>query len=377
MKYLCGDMSNNTGFQFQTYGSSVHAEAVTLLLRHALSTMPALAAGERPTPVCIWGMHGIGKTELVRDLAAEIGAPLVYIAPAQFEEMGDLVGMPLIDGNVTRFAPPSWAPKVDGPGILLLDDVNRADDRILRGIMQLLQFYELVSWQLPRNWLIVLTANPDGGDYSVTPMDDAMLNRMLHVTMTFDAVTWAKWAEKAGIDERGINFVLAYPELVNGKRTTPRSLVQFFEMIKPFDDLNDHLPLVKMLGESCLDQETVQAFVSFIHLRLDQLPGPDQIVENEDFERVITRIERLVNDGNVQRLDILSVIVTRLINYLQLHAATIDSARLNRVAQFIVQPFIPNDLRLSMAQALTDGKYPTLMKLYAIPAIGELLLKKM
>jgi hypothetical protein len=370
-------MSNNTGFQFQTYGSAVHAETVALLIRHALTTMPTLPQGERPTPVCIWGMHGIGKTELVRALAKEINAPLVYIAPAQFEEMGDLVGMPRIDGVVTRFAPPSWTPQEEGPGILLLDDVNRADDRILRGIMQLLQFYELVSWELPKNWLIVLTANPDGGDYSVTPMDDAMLNRMLHVTMTFDAPTWAKWAEKAGIDERGINFVLAYPELVNGKRTTPRSLVQFFELIKPFDDLNEHLPLIKLLGESCLENETVQAFVSFIHLRLDQLPGPDQIVENEDFDQIASRIERLVNDGNVQRLDILSIIVTRLINYLQLHASTIDETRIKQVAQFILLPFIPNDLRLSMAQALTASNHPKLMKLYAIPAIGELLLKRM
>ena len=31
----------------------------------------------------------------------------------------------------------------------------------------------------------ILTANPDGGDYSVTTMDDAMITRMLHVTMEY------------------------------------------------------------------------------------------------------------------------------------------------------------------------------------------------
>ena len=40
--------------------------------------------------------------------------------------------------EATVFAPPAWVPTADGPGILLLDDVNRADDRILRGLMQLL-----------------------------------------------------------------------------------------------------------------------------------------------------------------------------------------------------------------------------------------------
>jgi hypothetical protein len=360
-----------------TYGAHANAETVATLIRHAFRVMESLPTGERPVPVCIWGLHGIGKTELVRGLAQELNAQLEYIAPAQFEEMGDLIGMPRIDDVVTRFAPPSWVPNQAGPGILLLDDVNRADDRILRGIMQLLQFYELVSWKLPEKWVIVLTANPDGGDYSVTPMDDALLNRMLHITMDFNAPVWAKWAEKAGVDERGINFVLTYPELVNGKRTTPRSLVQFFDQIRIFDDLNEALPLIKILGEACLDTETVQAFVSFIHLRLDRMPGPDQILDSPDFSQISGQLQRLINDGTVQRLDILSVTITRLNNFLLLHPEKLNELRLQNLTRFILLDFIPNDLRLSMAQELTATGHPGLMKLYAVPEIGQLLLKKM
>jgi len=39
-------------------------------------------------------------------------------------------------------------------------------------------------------------------------MDNAMITRMMHVTMKFDVSAWAKWAEKTGIDTRGINYVL-------------------------------------------------------------------------------------------------------------------------------------------------------------------------
>ena len=362
--------------QFQTYGATVKADAVALLLQHTLQR--ALSdIRQRPTPVCIWGLHGIGKTELVQAVAAAAGAELVYIAPAQFEEMGDLVGMPLIEDKVTRFAPPSWVPTKPGPGILLLDDINRADDRILRGLMQLFQYYELVSWKLPSKWLVVLTANPDGGDYSVTPLDDAMLNRMLHVTMEFDARIWADWAEGAGVDSRGINFVLAYPELVNGLRTTPRSLVQFFTQIQDIPNLEEALPLVKLLGEACLDAETVQTFISFVHLRLDQLPGPQEIMESPDFDRMAGRLERLVNDGAVQRLDILSVTTTRLINYVLAHPHDITLLMAERLQAFLLLPFIPNDLRLSTAQALTASKHPYLLRLFANKEIGELLLRKM
>ena len=52
--------------------------------------------------------------------------------------------------------------------------------------MQLLQNYELISWKLPSDRHIVLTANPDGWDYSVTPMGNAMITRMMHVMMRFD-----------------------------------------------------------------------------------------------------------------------------------------------------------------------------------------------
>ncbi|MBK8555195.1 MAG: AAA family ATPase [Lewinellaceae bacterium] len=367
-------------FSYTTYGASVNATSVRTLLEHALDTM--LQQPELPVPVCIWGRHGIGKTELVRDLAQERGYQFAYIAPAQFEEMGDLLGMPQIgkadsSQDVTRFVPPDWVPRQEGPGILLIDDVNRADDRILRGIMQLLQFYEMVAWKLPPQWLIVLTANPDGGDYSVTPLDEAMLTRMLHVTMEFEVKAWARWAERAGVDSRGINFVLAYPELITGHRTTPRSLVQFFQSIQPIADLNTALPLVRMLGDACLDKATTQAFINFVHLRLDALPSPEEMLWTDDFPALESRLRRQLSEGDTIRLDILSVLVTRMSNYLKQREKPISEEAFGNLQQFIMMDLLPNDLRLSMAQDLTATSKPWLRKLYGIPQIGKLLLEKM
>lgn len=371
---------NNQSYSYSTYGARVSAESVTKLLDHALDS---LALGvERPTPVCIWGLHGIGKTELVRDLAQMRGCAFTYIAPAQFEEMGDLLGMPQISrdpakGEVTRFVAPEWVPRQTGPGILLLDDVNRADDRILRGIMQLLQNYELVSWTLPRQWLIVCTANPDGGDYSVTTLDEAMLTRMLHVTMEFDVQAWARWAERTGVDSRGINFVLAYPELVNGRRTTPRSLVQFFNSLETLDDLRDNIGLVRLLGDAALDAETTQAFLAFVNLKLDLLPTPEEMLETPDFDNIASRLHRLIHEGETKRLDMLSVIVTRLSNYLLARPSEPSELEFTNLQRFLLLDLLPNDLRLAMAQELTQSKRPGLMKLYAVPEVGQLLLKKM
>ena len=383
MRYLepnNNKMSNQKNkHNYLFYGTKTSASEVANFLEHALVTNErAEALGRRKTPVCIWGKHGIGKTQLVEALAESKNFKFSYIAPAQFEEMGDLVGMPRINAEGrTIFSEPDWVPKEEGPGILLIDDVNRADDRILRGIMQLLQNFELISWKLPKGWQIVLTANPDGGDYSVTPMDDAMLTRMMHITMEFDVKEWARWAELNGIDQRGINFVLTYPEMVTGERTTPRTLVQFFEAIAGIKELDKELGLVQMLADSCLDSNTVASFMSFINNNLSKLITPEEIINSKNFKtNVLDQLQSIVTKGTL-RVDILATLCTRLVNYLTVNNIKPNKDQLNNIKEFIKIEFIPNDIRLSMAQDLVSSSNQALKTIMGDPQIGKLLLQKM
>ena len=370
--------SEQQGRQYQYYGTPTKAGEVIAFLSHMLAiNLRQESKGKRKTPICIWGNHGIGKTEIVQDLAKDKGYQLAYIAPAQFEEMGDLLGMPSIVEDETVFKAPAWVPKTEGPGILLIDDVNRADDRILRGIMQLLQNHELVSWKLPAKWQIVLTANPDGGDYSVTPMDDAMLTRMLHITLMFDVLEWAKWAEKAAIDPRGIHFVLTHPNVLAGSRTTARTLVQFFDSIQEIPDLKNELSLVKLLADSCLDEQTAKAFITFAMQGFGQLPQPAEILASQDFGNEIeSPIAQVVKQVTL-RVDILAAICTRLVNYLSLQETPLDELALSNLRQFVQLPFLPSDLRLSLLQDLVQSSNPHLAVIAADPSIANLLLKGM
>lgn len=319
--------------------------------------------GARPTPICIWGAHGIGKTAVVKSFAERNGWKFRYCAPAQFEEMGDLHGLPVRhdpDPNVqgdetTVYMPPDWVPAENdvGPGILLLDDVNRADDRILRGIMQLLQEFEMFSWTLPPRWQIVCTANPEGGDYSVTTMDDAMLTRMLHFTMVYDLKAWARWASGAGVDPRGISFVLTYPEVVTGKRTTPRSLTQFFSQIQPIGDLAANLELVGILARSALDDVTATTFTSFVNDNLSRLVDPEEILGTRDWERVAERIAAAAQgDGSAKRVDRLSTMCTRLYLHVARPGHALTPGQATNLVAFLMHPSLPSDLRLSLHRDL-------------------------
>lgn len=336
------------------YGPSGNTKEIENILTHIFSSnMNITDSNKKPTPVCIWGTHGLGKTEMVRDFAKQRGWKFNYIAPAQFEEMGDLHGMPdVIDKKgikTTTYSPPEWVPLKKGPGILLIDDINRADDRILRGCMQLLQNYELSSWKLPDKWQIVSTANPEGADYSVTPMDDAMLTRMIHTTLIFNHKVWAEWAIRSGVDKRGISFVLTYPELINTDRTTPRSLTQFFDLIKDIDDLKDNINLVLSLALSTLDEVSASSFVNFVNDDLQKLIEPEEILNSKNFIDIKKSIELLSKDSEGEkRIDRLSTITTRLYLHLTSPNYKILNSHSENLIQFFLLEYLPKDLSMSL-----------------------------
>lgn len=342
----------------QTYGSLVRAPELWALLEFVFQK----TADVLP-PLCIWGKHGIGKTQIVRDFARRTERQFRALSPAQFEEMGDLLGLPALEGSRTVLRPPSWVPDQPGPGILLIDDVNRADDRILRGLMPLLQQGQLASWSLPLNWHIVLTANPDEGDYSVTPMDEAMLTRMMHVHLIFDHGSWLDWAGRAGLDLRGIDFVARHPELITGRRTTPRSLEQFLRLAAPVQDWKGDIELLYQLAAACLDEETVTGLLQFIRSGMYRLPRPQDILDRGDLSGLADAAPSAF--WSVQE---------RLLRHLSQLGGRLTAQQLAHLKAFLLHPALPADLRLYLAQRLIAQKRSELNDLLADPEVGTSLL---
>ena len=51
-------------FDYTTYGATATASQVISFVQHVLKTnQQAEGKGKKKTPICIWGRHGIGKTE--------------------------------------------------------------------------------------------------------------------------------------------------------------------------------------------------------------------------------------------------------------------------------------------------------------------------
>ena len=377
------------------YGSQVTCDGLDEFLQDVFTlNEEADNAGGRRFASCIWGHAGIGKTQKVKDYASKSvkwngqtyeGYKVFDVPIAQFEEMGDLHGMPdkhvfmrnngdsrwvaeaviqqyaalnwEIDesqGIRTMYAPPDWVPSTPGPAILLLDDWNRASIRIIKGIMQLLQNYGMVSWKLPPGCNIVLTGNPDEQDYLVTSIDSAILTRIKSITLQEDAPEWAIWAEANNLDKRGISFILRYPEMMCGKeRTNPRTLSEFFRFLRTVNGQEGADHRIMMQANSLLDQETVSAMMVFFKREMEMIIEPEQILEGDN--KAGKHVHNLMNRKE-KRIDVLSVICERLFARIVQPDCEQTDERIKNFQDFITMDDIPDDMRHSICRRMGKRK---------------------
>ena len=143
-------------------------------------------------PVLLEGPTGIGKSELVRALAGKLGIETVVLDLSLLEPP-DLVGLPVIEGGVTRYATPRILPQ-GGAGILMLEELNRAERYIQQPALQLLSARTLHEYVLPEGWVVFAAINPETGEYQVTPLDPALKARFLHLRVRPDRASWLAWA---------------------------------------------------------------------------------------------------------------------------------------------------------------------------------------
>jgi MoxR-like ATPase len=156
-------------------------------------------------PVLLEGPTGIGKSEVVRAVADKLGLATVVLDLSLLEPP-DLVGLPKLEDGVTRYAAPAILPR-DGAGILLLEELNRAERYMQQPALQLLSARRLHEYVLPDGWVCFAAINPESGEYHVTPLDRALRARFLHVTVRADRASWLAWASHANVHSAVVDLV--------------------------------------------------------------------------------------------------------------------------------------------------------------------------
>ena len=105
----------------------------------------------------LWGTRGVGKSSVVRQVAAHFGVPLVDLRLTTIEPV-DLRGAIYADEVLAKtvWFPPEFLPTADQPqGILFLDELTAADQRLQISAYSLILDRKVGNYRLPDGWQIV------------------------------------------------------------------------------------------------------------------------------------------------------------------------------------------------------------------------------
>ena len=148
-------------------------------------------------PVFIWGGPGIGKSDVVRQLAKAMGVPLKDIRALLLDPV-DLRGLPFLGADhAAKWATPDFLPK-DGEGILFLDELNAASAMVQAGCYQLVLDRRLGEYTLPDGWSIIAAGNRETDRAVTTRMPTPLRNRFTHLNFEVDVQMGKAVPERCG-----------------------------------------------------------------------------------------------------------------------------------------------------------------------------------
>ncbi|MCP3687788.1 MAG: AAA domain-containing protein, partial [Gammaproteobacteria bacterium] len=116
------------------------------------------------TPVMLWGPPGVGKSQLVAQVADHHGVGIVDVRLSQMEP-SDLRGIPFKCGDKVEWAIPALLPDVavhGAAGILFIDEITSAPPSVSAAAYQLILDRRLGEYRVPEHWAIVAAGNRQG-----------------------------------------------------------------------------------------------------------------------------------------------------------------------------------------------------------------------
>jgi hypothetical protein len=245
-------------------------------------------------PILIRGRHGIGKSEVVYQIAAGLDLPVVERRASQMTE-GDLIGLPKTDGDVTSFCPPDWfQTSCDEPVALFFDEVDRAVTEVRQGLFELTDSRKLFGKHLHPDTVILAAVNggEHGSQYQVGEMDPAELDRWTVYDVEPSVEDWLTWA-KPNVNEVVWDFInqnrshLQHDAEYEPNKVYPsrRSWKRLSDCLVQAELLGEeHDPMVYQVACGFVGFETAVAFNDFV----------------KNYERQVT-VEMILDQGQIDK----------------------------------------------------------------------------
>lgn len=242
----------------------------------------------RQRPVLLMGPPGIGKTQIMEQIASECGIGLVSYTITHHTRQS-AVGLPMIkteefDGkeySVTEYtmseiiAGVYKAVKEQGhrEGILFIDEINCVSETLIPTMLQFLQCKTFGNQKVPEGWIIVAAGNPPEFNRSVREFDMVTYDRLRVINIDADLDVWREYAREREIhnatlsylDIRPQNFYRVEADVDGLKFVTARGWEDMSSLMYVYEELGISIN-AGVVGEFLHNEDIAEDFAAYYDL---------------------------------------------------------------------------------------------------------------
>lgn len=214
----------------------------------------------------LWGATGVGKSECVRQLAAEIGAELRDVRLCQ-KQPTDIAGLPALDHENKRtvFYPPAFLASSENEDgvILFFDEISLAPDDTKGAVLGILEERRQGDIQIPDDWIIVAAGNRPEDLANARGLGAAANRRLLHIIIEPQLEATLAHFIKIKIVPEVLAFLKVFPQHLLGEESArqqkhelyPRpaswkKVSDVYDELRKADKNMRHLAVAGIIGDS-------------------------------------------------------------------------------------------------------------------------------
>ena len=177
---------------------------------------------EHQNPFYLIGAPGIGKTQMVKEIADEIGCGF-YATSLTHHTRNSILGLPVIRGeNVkyTEYTMPEILAVIEEKyrcgqreGLLLLDEFASMPESLVAPMLAFLQNKSIGNHCLPTGWILILSSNPPEYNRTARLFDAAIMDRVRVMNLEYDRSDFLSYANEKNLHPSIREFVKAHGDM--------------------------------------------------------------------------------------------------------------------------------------------------------------------
>lgn len=227
----------------------------------------------RQRPILLLGSPGIGKTQIMEQIAKECGIGLVAYTITHHTRQS-AIGLPFIskhefDGQeyaVTEYTMSEIVAAIYEKmektglkeGILFIDEINCVSETLAPAMLQFLQCKTFGNHKLPEGWLIVAAGNPPEYNKSVREFDVVTMDRVKKIEVEADFEVWKEYAYARGLHGAVISYLNTKKQYFYRMETTVDG--RNFATPRGWEDLSTLIGIYEKTGGK-VDWEVVAQYI--------------------------------------------------------------------------------------------------------------------